>query len=130
MSGDNMLFDDLKSDWITQMYLTYHALILPSVDKQLSMGGWMLDLGSLPTRPYPFRELFIRWLISINKDRIASGQPVIVTYSIILKCPLWKIVKCPIKRITKTKEGLFNKPTPSQSTIGTKGTKSTINSSK
>lgn len=118
------MFEDLKAKWITDAYISQKAILIPSISKQLTTIGWILDLNSLPLKPLPFKELFIRWLIYINKIRIEKNQPIIITYSIIKMCPIWNIIKCPIKRITLTKEGVFNKP--SISTVGTIGTKSTI----
>jgi len=121
------VFDDLKAAWITELYKSYKGILLPSVDKQLSHHGLILDLDSLPQAPIPFKELFIRWLISVNRDRINKGDSVIVTKEIVLQCPLWRIIKCPLKRLTLTKEGMFNKPGVTRGTIGTKGTIGSIN---
>jgi hypothetical protein len=121
------MFDELKEDWITDLYKSYKGILLPSVEKQLSMTSLFLDLDSLPSKPYHFKELFIRWLISINKQRISRNEPIIVNKAIVLMCPLWRIVKCPLKKIKLTKEGMFNKPIISSSTIGTKSTIGTIN---
>jgi len=122
------MFDDLKEEWITKAYLSYKAILIPSITKQLSTAGWMLDLNSLPTTPFPFKELFIRWLISINKQRIQKNEPIVVTLSIIKMCPLWKIVKCPIKSIKLTKESMFNRPKSSTGSIGSIGPNGTIGS--
>lgn len=122
-----MMFDELKEMWITDLYSEYKAILLPSVKSQLSTSGLILDLDSLPLQPFPFKELFIRWLISINKKRIKDGAGIIVTREIVLKCPLWRIVKCPLKKITMTKESMFNKPKGTTGTIGTKGTIGSIN---
>jgi len=125
-----MNFDDLKAAWITELYKSYSALLLPSIDKQLSTAGLILDLNSLPTYPYPFKELFIRWLISINRQRVERGAPIIITKEIVLKCPIWKIVKCPLKRVKLTKERMFNKPIATVGSIGSKPTMGSINKRK
>ena len=125
------MFEELKAAWITEMYKSYSAILVPSISKQLSLTGMMLDLDSLPTFPYPFKELFIRWLISINKDRLEKGLSVIVTRQIIFACPLWKVIKCPLKAIKLTKEGMFKGSIGSVSTkktVGTVGTTGTIGS--
>ena len=121
------MFDEIQEAWITDTYSSYKAILVPSVTKQLSTVGWLLDLNSLPTQPYPFKELFIRWLISINKDRINKGLPVIVTQQIVRMCPLWSIVRCPLKRIKLTKEGMFNKPHHSVVSIGSRPPARSIN---
>lgn len=123
------MFNELREEWITKSYNLQKGILIPSIEKQLSTVGWILDLNSLPTKPFQFKELFIRWLISINRQRIEKGLEIIVTYQIIRMCPLWNIVKCPIKRITLTKESLFNKPSiGSNGTTGTIGTVGTIGS--
>jgi len=121
------MFDELKEVWITDLYKSYKGILLPSIKKQLSMSSLFLDLNSLPTKPYPFKELFIRWLISINKQRISRNEHIIINKAIVLMCPLWRIVKCPLSKIQLTKEGMFNKPKVNIGTIGTKSTVGTIN---
>jgi len=121
------MFNDLKELWITNLYKSYWAILLPSIEKQMTTSGLVLDLDSLPTQPIPFKELFIRWLISIQRDRIEKGAGVIVTKEIVLACPLWKVVKCPLKRVKLTKEALFNRPTTSKKSIGSKPSVRSIN---
>jgi hypothetical protein len=121
------MFDELKEVWITDLYKSYKGILLPSIKKQLSMSSLFLDLNSLPTKPYPFKELFIRWLISINKQRISRNEPIIVNKAIVLMCPLWRIVKCPLIKMELTKDGMFNKPKVVTGTIGTKSSVGTIN---
>lgn len=114
--------------WITEMYKSYKAILIPSVTKQLSSSGLILDLDSLPLKPIPFKELFIRWLISINKDRISRGQDIFITKGIILTCPLWRAIKCPIKSIKLTQEGMFNRPKQTVGSIGTIGSHGPVGS--
>jgi len=123
-----MMFDELKQAWITELYLSYQGILLPSMKKQLHMHGLFLDLDSLPHQPFPFKELFIRWLISINKERISKGEPIFVNRQIVLACPLWKIVKCPLKKIKLTQESMFNRPTSSIGSVGSIGPKSAVGS--
>lgn len=110
------MFNELNEIWITNSYMSLKGILIPSMKNQLSKSGLFLDLDSLPIKPYPFKELFIRWLISINKQRIQSGEQVIINMKIIMLCPLWKIIKCPIKKIELTKENMFNKPIPTSKT--------------
>jgi hypothetical protein len=124
------MFDELQEAWITEEYKSYRGILVPSLTKQLSTAGLILDLDSLPTKPYPFKELFIRWLISINKPRLMKKEPIIITQLIVMKCPLWRIVKCPLKRIDLTKEGVFNKPSVATTSFGPKGPVGSINSGK
>jgi len=121
-----MMFDELKEAWITELYKSYRGLLLPNMEKQLHMHGLFLDLDSLPNHPFHFKELFIRWLISVNKDRLLRGEGIFVNKQVVMACPLWKIVKCPLKRIKLTKEAMFNRPTSSVGTMGTLGTKGAV----
>lgn len=121
------MFDDLKAAWLIELYKTYKGVLLPSVNDQLSNKGLFLDLDSLPSSPVPFKELFIKWLISVNRSRIERGDGVIITKEVVLACPLWRMVKCPLRSIKLTKEGMFNKPRTTTKTIGTKGPVGSIN---
>ena len=121
------MFDDLKQAWITEIYKSYRGILLPSMSSQLSTQGLILDLDSLPLKPLPFKELFIRWVISVNKKRISKKESILITKEIVLQCPLWKIVKCPLKKMNLTKEGMFNKPKKSVGTFGTVPTFGSIN---
>jgi|ERR1035437_9213344 hypothetical protein len=87
--------------------------------------GLILDLDALPTKPPGIKEAVIRWLISVNLTRLNGGEEPIVTLQLVLKCPVWKIVRPPLKRLTLTKEGLFNKP--KIVTLGKKASPGSIN---
>ena len=120
------MFDDLRSAWISKIYESYRMIILPTLDKQMSVKGLYLDLDSLPLKPLPFKEYFIRWLIAVNKQRLEKGLEIVITYDLVMKCPIWQLVKCPIKSVKLTKEGMFNKPSSTKGTTGTFGTIGTI----
>lgn len=87
--------------------------------------GLILDLDALPSKPPGIKEAVVRWLIAVNLTRLKGGDEPIVTLKLVLQCPVWKIVKPPLKRLTLTKEKLFNKPTVK--TIGKKSTPGSIN---
>lgn len=90
-------------------------------DKQ----GLILDLDSLPAKPPGIKEAVIRWLIAVNLTRLKAGDEPIITLELVLKCPVWKIVRPPLKRLKLTKEKLFNQPVPK--TIGKKASPGSIN---
>lgn len=94
-----------------------------------SHAGMILDVGSLPEKPYPFKEIFIKWLIEINLPRIESGNHPIISYEVIMRCPLWRVISPPLKRMTLTKEGMFGKPSI-QGTIGKSAKIGSINKRK
>ena len=87
--------------------------------------GLLLDLDSLPSKPEGLKEAVIKWLISVNLTRIKGGEDPIITLELVLKCPVWKIVRPPLKRVKLTKEQLFNKP--GVKTIGQKQIPGSIN---
>jgi hypothetical protein len=124
------MFEELKAAWLTDLYMSYKGILLPSLTNQLSKEGVFLDLDSLPLKPIPFKELFIRWLILINKDRIERNEGIFISRGIVLNCPLWRAIKCPMKSIKLTKESMFNKPNRPTGTIGTVGTIKTIGTTK
>ena len=72
--------------------------------------GMILDLNSLPAGPIDFKGAVIRWLISVNLPRIKQGQDPIFPISLVRMCPVWRVVRMPIRVIKLTKEGSFNKP--------------------
>ena len=123
------MFEELKAAWILEAYKSYKGVLIPSISSQLSTQGYYLDLDSLPLKPLSFKDIFLRWLIFVNKARIQKGLEVVATRELVLQCPVWKLVKCPIKSLKLTKEGMFNKPSrTTTSTVGTIGTVGTVGS--
>lgn len=102
--------------------LFIHNLSLPN------KSGLVLDLDSLPAKPPGLKQAVIRWLISVNLTRIKNGEEPIITIEVVLKCPVWKIVSPPIRRIKLTKEDLLNSPAPK--TINKKSKMGSINKGK
>lgn len=97
------------------------GMILASLGQP--MAGFVLDLDALPVRPVDLKAAVIMWLVKINLDRIKAGLDPIITYDLVMKCPVWQIVKPPITRVELTKDQLFNQPsTKPQPSIGTKST--------
>ena len=72
--------------------------------------GLILDLNSLPVAPFDFKMAVIKWLISVNLPRLEQGLEPILDFHLIRQCPVWRIIKIPLRRVQLTKEGLFNKP--------------------
>ena len=87
--------------------------------------GLILDLDALPDKPPGIKEAVIRWLIAVNLNRLKNKEDPIVTLKLVLQCPVWKIVRPPLKRLTLTKEKLFNQP--KIKTIGKKANPGSIN---
>jgi hypothetical protein len=96
-----------SSSTIERAYETLKGIpMLPIAGDKLLV----LDLDSLPTKPLPFKEVFLRWALTANEGRMLNGDDPIFPYALVKTCPLWKVIPMPIKTLKLTKEGLFNKP--------------------
>lgn len=109
---------------VEKFYKEQRAIFVHDLEKPDSK-GLILDLDALPTKPAGLKEAVIRWLISVNLTRLRNDEEPLVTLSLVLKCPVWKIVNPPLKRITLTKEKMFNKP--KVKTLGQKASVGSIN---
>lgn len=81
------------------------ALLIEGL-QDLGRRGIILDLEALPSEPYPLKTIFLAWLMSVNRERIANLQEPIVTYELVMRCPLWKVVPAPLRRVSLTTQGL------------------------
>lgn len=111
---------------VEHFYNKMKAIFVHDLGKP-NMQGMILDLDSLPQKPEGLKEAVIKWLISVNLTRIKNDEEPIVTLEVVLKCPVWKIVRPPLKRLNLTKEQMFNKPTASTKIIGKKSSMGSIN---
>lgn len=92
---------------IEQAYEKLKAVpILPMNGNKLMV----LDLDSLPVKPIPMKEIFLKWALMANESRMMKGEEPIFPYKLVKACPLWKLISAPIKTLVPTQEGLFNKP--------------------
>jgi hypothetical protein len=90
---------------VSQAYEQFKGIaILPMVGNNFMI----LDLDALPREPIPFKEVIIRWLLECNEGRIRSGQEPIFTYALVLSCPLWKVIKPPLRPIGAHKSAVIN----------------------
>lgn len=118
--GISLLEPLLVEHFYTNMRSIF-VLDLGKPDKQ----GLILDLEALPVKPPGIKEAVIKWLIAVNLNRLKNKEDPIITLKLILQCPVWKIVHPPLKRLTLTKEKLFNQP--KVKTIGKKASIGSIN---
>ena len=70
----------------------------------------VLDLNNLPTKPIPFKEVFIRWMMQANESRIMNGEEPILTYDLAKRCPIWKLIKMPVKSMTMSRDKIMKAP--------------------
>ena len=109
------------NELLTMAFSAYRALaMLPVVE---GMHILILDLDNLPTEPFSFKEIFLKWWLQANEARISKGEDPILTYSIAKLCPVWKLVPMPIRPLGATK--LFK--LPPIKTIGKKQLRVSIN---
>lgn len=87
--------------------------------------GMYLDLNSLPSEPIDLKGAVIKWIVHVNLPRLRDGLDPVVTLQLILKCPIWKVVKPPLKKLALSPEGMFNKP--KVKTLGQKPRQGSIN---
>lgn len=114
----------MEKQLLELLYNRSKGIFLQSFSKPFK-NGYILDLNALPTYPIDFKEVFIKWMVKINAGRIEKGLEPIMTLDIALKCPLWKAISPPIRRVKLTKEGMFN--VPSIKTINKKAKPGSIN---
>lgn len=111
-------FSTLFQDKFVSDYLQKNsAVLVPSINKSLT-SFLLIDLQQLPTSPVNFAEILIRWIIAVNRKRIENDEQIIITFELIKRCPIWKIISMPVKSIKASPES-FNKtksPIPSRKT--------------
>lgn len=111
-----------SSTAIERAYESLKAIpMLPITGQKLLV----LDLNSLPSKPIPFKEVFLKWALAANEGRLLVGDDPIFPYELVKRCPLWKAIPAPIRTLDLTQERLFNKP--AFKTIGNQPKIKTIN---
>ena len=95
-----------NDEQLAHLYEGYAGLLIEQLDT-IGRRGIILDLDSLPSEPYPLKKLFLMWLMSVNRERINRLQQPIVTYDLVMKCPLWKVVSPPFRPL-KLETGALN----------------------
>lgn len=80
--------------------------VLPMLPLTSTMQLLVLDLNNLPVKPIPFKEVFLRWMLQVNETRIMNGEEPIMTFNLAKMCPIWKIIKMPVRSVTMSRDGL------------------------
>lgn len=70
----------------------------------------VLDLDSLPIKPIPFKEVFLRWMMQANETRMINEEEPLMTYELARMCPIWKLIKMPVKSLQMTREKVMKPP--------------------
>lgn len=75
-----------------------------------SMRILVLDLDNLPTKPIPFKEVFLRWILQANETRMINDEEPIISYELARMCPIWKLIRMPVKSLQMTREKVMKPP--------------------
>lgn len=70
----------------------------------------VLDLDNLPTKPIPFKEVFLRWMLQANESRMINDEEPIMSYELARMCPIWKLIKMPVKSLQMTRDKVMKPP--------------------
>jgi hypothetical protein len=98
-----------QDEFITEFLTNNRVILIPALKSSLN-SMYMLSLDELPVQPVNFREILLRWIIFVNRKRIENGEEIIITYDIIKRCPIWKVLsKMPLKSI-KLESKAMNRP--------------------
>lgn len=104
------------SDVLAEAYSKHKSQLLIPV---VGMTGLALDLNSLPTKPFSFKEVFLKWAMQANESRIAMGREPLFTLGLVKACPLWKLVPPPFITLGMDKETLLKQTGRNKPVIGT-----------
>lgn len=97
-----------SSTLLEEAYSKYRAVgLLPLVT---NMQMLVLDLDNLPTKPLPFKEVFLRWMLQANESRMINNEEPIMSYELARMCPIWKLIKMPVKSLRMTREKVMKPP--------------------
>lgn len=89
-------------------YATYRGIaLLPLIANTRVL---VLDLDNLPTKPIPFKEVFLRWMLQANEGRMINDEEPIMAYELARMCPIWKLIKMPVKSLQMTREKVMKPP--------------------
>lgn len=93
---------------LEEAYSKYRGIaLLPLVT---SIRVLVLDLDNLPTKPIPFKEVFLRWMLQANESRMINDEEPIMSYELARMCPIWKLIKMPVKSLQMTRDKVMKPP--------------------
>jgi hypothetical protein len=120
-----------QDEWIKDYASKNKTILLQNINAKLN-SFFFLDLSVLPTKPVNYREVFIKWLLIVNKPRLQRGEEILCNYEVIKVCPLWSVFPMPFKNSTIESIGsTINKaPKKSAGSIGSKPPSKGIKSSR
>ena len=99
----------LKStELLESAYNQYRGLAMLPLTSSMQL--LVLDLDNLPTKPIPFKEVFLKWLLQVNETRIMNEDEPILTYDLAKRCPIWKIISMPVKSMLMSRDRVMKPP--------------------
>jgi hypothetical protein len=109
--------------WIKDYVEKNRFVMLQNINAQLS-NFFFIDLTAIPIKPINYREIFVKWLIIVNKKRLMNGEDIICNYEVIKACPLWSVIPMPFKQgtISSVTSTINKQPAKTLSSIGTRST--------
>lgn len=69
--------------------------------------GLMLDLGAIPVYPPGLKDALFKWILKGNEERLLNGEDIIVSKTLVLSCPIWKLTPPPLRSVPLTKDALL-----------------------
>lgn len=96
------------SDLLESAYNSYR--MLPMLPLKTTMQLLVVDLDNLPTKPIPFKEVFLKWMLQANEGRIMNGDEPLMTFELARMCPIWKIIKMPVRSVTMSRDRIMQAP--------------------
>lgn len=100
---------------LAEAYAKYQTQLILPVYGVNAVG---LDLNSLPTKPFNFKMVFLKWALQANEQRLSRNMEPLFTMGLVKACPLWKLVPPPFVSLNLTKDALLQQTGRNQPVIG------------
>lgn len=98
---ENLVYDPTKMSF-EDFFKQNAVMFFPKVNTyMLTMGGVRMDL-----LPNAAKNILVRWIFEVNRRRLEGGLPLMVTYDIVKRCPLWQIIPMPYRNYKLTSKNL------------------------
>ncbi len=98
---ENLVFDPKQMSF-EDFFKQNAVMFFPKVNTyMMTMGGVRMDL-----LPNTAKHILIRWIFEVNRRRLEGGLPLMVTYDIVKRCPLWQIIPMPYRNYKLTDKSL------------------------
>lgn len=103
--SDQVLMPDIGNMSFEDYIKQNSVLIIPHINHQfMTIGG--LDLNLLNNK---VKQGLILWLFKVNRRRIEAGLPLLITYEIVKRCPIWGSIRMPFRQYKLDKKEMRKK---------------------